>query len=79
VPVAQGQVLVRPTLAGDANLDGTVDFFDIAQLLGYSYNTGAAASYTDGDLDVSSWGPAHLPRSPVAPARPLPARCSPAL
>jgi autotransporter-associated beta strand protein len=47
------QTLVRPVLAGDANLDGTVDFFDITQLLGYKYNTGQAASYTDGDLDYS--------------------------
>jgi hypothetical protein len=46
-------VLVKPVLVGDANMDGTVDFFDIAQLLGYKYNTGQAASYTDGDLDYS--------------------------
>jgi autotransporter-associated beta strand protein len=45
--------LIRPVLTGDANLDGTVDFFDITQLLGYKYNTGQAASYTDGDLDYS--------------------------
>jgi hypothetical protein len=51
IAVAAGQVLVTPTLSGDANLDGRVDFFDIAQLLGYKYNTGQAASYTDGDLN----------------------------
>jgi hypothetical protein len=49
--VPAGKVLVRPTLVGDANLDGTVDFFDITQVLGYKYNTGAPASYTDGDLN----------------------------
>jgi hypothetical protein len=51
LPVAPGQTLVRPALVGDANLDGTVNFFDIAQVLGYKYNTGQAASYTDGDLN----------------------------
>jgi autotransporter-associated beta strand protein len=47
------QTLVRPVLVGDANLDGKVDFFDITQVLGYKYNTGQSASYTDGDLDYS--------------------------
>jgi hypothetical protein len=51
--VLPGTVLVRPTLTGDANLDGKVDFFDIAQILGYAYNTGQPASYTDGDLDYN--------------------------
>jgi hypothetical protein len=51
IDVAPGRVLVKPVLAGDANMDGTVDFFDISQLLGYKYNTGQAASYTDGDLN----------------------------
>jgi autotransporter-associated beta strand protein len=51
IGVPAGKVLVTPTLTGDANLDGTVDFFDIAQVLGYKYNTGQAASYTDGDLN----------------------------
>ena len=47
-----GTTLVRPTLAGDANLDGTVDFFDIAQILATRFNAGGTtASYTDGDLD----------------------------
>jgi hypothetical protein len=46
-----GSRLVVPTLSGDANLDGTVDFFDISQILGYKYNTGQQASYTDGDLN----------------------------
>src|SRR5207248_7359253 len=45
-----GKTISRAVLAGDANLDGTVDFFDIAQVLGYKYNKGTAASYTDGDL-----------------------------
>jgi hypothetical protein len=49
--VLAGQTLVVPTLTGDANLDHTVDFFDIAQLLGYKYNTNQPASYTDGDLN----------------------------
>jgi hypothetical protein len=49
--VPAGKVLVRPTLVGDANLDGKVDFFDITQVLGYKYNTGVPASYTDGDLN----------------------------
>jgi hypothetical protein len=52
-PLAAGQVLVRPVLIGDANLDGTVDFFDITQVLGYAYNSHQPASYTDGDLDYS--------------------------
>jgi hypothetical protein len=51
--LATNQTVVRPVLTGDANMDGTVDFFDITQLLGYKYNTGQAASYTDGDLDYS--------------------------
>jgi hypothetical protein len=51
VPVLLGQTLVQVTLTGDANLDGAVDFFDITQLLGYKYNTGQPASYTDGDLN----------------------------
>jgi hypothetical protein len=51
IAVSPGQVFVRPVLTGDANMDGTVDFFDISQVLGYKYNTGQAASYTDGDLN----------------------------
>jgi hypothetical protein len=50
-PLPTNQTVVRVTLTGDANLDGTVDFFDITQLLGYKYNTGQPASYTDGDLN----------------------------
>jgi Ca2+-binding RTX toxin-like protein len=47
-----GMTLVRPTLAGDANLDGTVDFFDLVQILATRFNAGGTtASYTDGDLD----------------------------
>jgi hypothetical protein len=39
-------------LTGDANLDGKVDFFDIAQILGYRYNAGGSnAPYTDGDVN----------------------------
>jgi hypothetical protein len=35
-------------------MDGTVDFFDITQILGYRYNAGGSnAAYTDGDLDYS--------------------------
>jgi hypothetical protein len=52
-PLSANQTIVRPVLTGDANMDGTVDFFDITQILGYKYNTGQAASYTDGDLDYS--------------------------
>jgi hypothetical protein len=51
IPVAPGQVLVRPALVGDANMDGKVDFLDITQVLGYKYNTGQPASYTDGDIN----------------------------
>jgi hypothetical protein len=54
VPVDPGKVLSRVVLTGDANLDGGVDFFDIAQVLGYRYNAGGNdAAYTDGDLDYS--------------------------
>jgi probable HAF family extracellular repeat protein len=53
IAVSPGQTLVCPTLTGDANLDGKVNFFDISQLLGYKYNTTQPASYTDGDLDYS--------------------------
>jgi hypothetical protein len=52
-PLGPNQTVVRPVLVGDANMDGSVDFFDITQILGYKYNTGQAASYTDGDLDYS--------------------------
>jgi hypothetical protein len=52
--IPAGQTLVRPVLVGDANLDGVVDFFDIAQVLGYRYNAGGTtANYTDGDLDYN--------------------------
>jgi hypothetical protein len=51
IAVSPGQVLVQPTLVGDANLDGQVNFFDLPQLLGYGYNAGPPASYTDGDLN----------------------------
>jgi hypothetical protein len=51
IPVAPGQVLVRPALVGDVNMDGKVDFLDISQVLGYKYNTGQPASYTDGDIN----------------------------
>jgi probable HAF family extracellular repeat protein len=53
IPVSPGQTLVCPTLTGDTNLDGKVNFFDLSQLLGYKYNTTQSASYTDGDLDYS--------------------------
>jgi autotransporter-associated beta strand protein len=48
------QTLTRAVLTGDANMDGTVDFFDISQVLGYRYNAGQGttpAAYTDGDLN----------------------------
>src|SRR5262249_15760912 len=51
INVAPGKVLVIPLLTGDANADGTVNFFDIPQILGYNYNTGQPASYTDGDIN----------------------------
>jgi hypothetical protein len=50
-PLGANQTVVRAVLAGDANMDGVVDFFDLSQLLGYKYNTGQPASYTDGDLN----------------------------
>jgi hypothetical protein len=52
-PLGATQTITRPVLVGDANMDGVVDFFDITQILGYKYNTGQTASYTDGDLDYS--------------------------
>jgi hypothetical protein len=53
-PLGANQTIVRAVLTGDANMDGKVDFFDIAQILGYRYNAGGNdASYTDGDLDYS--------------------------
>jgi hypothetical protein len=52
-PLGPTQTIARAVLVGDSNMDGTVDFFDITQILGYKYNTGAAASYTDGDLDYN--------------------------
>jgi len=53
LPIVPGQVLVRPTLSGDANLDRTVNFDDVAELFSGKYNTGASASYIDGDLDYN--------------------------
>jgi hypothetical protein len=50
-PLGPTQTVARAVLTGDANMDGTVDFFDITQVLGYKYNTGQPASYTDGDLN----------------------------
>jgi autotransporter-associated beta strand protein len=47
------QTVIRAVLAGDADMNGKVDFFDLSQILGYKYNTGQPASYTDGDLDYS--------------------------
>jgi hypothetical protein len=53
-PLGASQTIVRPVLTGDADMNGKVDFFDIAQILGYRYNAGGSgASYTDGDLDYS--------------------------
>jgi hypothetical protein len=54
IPVDPGKVLAKAVLTGDANMDGHVDFFDVAQVLGYRYNAGGNnAAYTDGDLDYS--------------------------
>jgi T5SS/PEP-CTERM-associated repeat protein len=50
-PLGPTQTVARAVLTGDANMDGTVNFFDISQILGYKYNTGQPASYTDGDLN----------------------------
>src|SRR5207302_5760361 len=53
-PLGTTQVIVRPVLTGDANLDGKVNFFDLTQILGYKYNAGGNnAAYTDGDLDYN--------------------------
>jgi autotransporter-associated beta strand protein len=52
-PLGANQTIARTVLTGDANMDGRVDFFDITQILGYKYNTGQPASYTDGDLDYN--------------------------
>jgi hypothetical protein len=49
--LAPDKTRIRPVLVGDANIDGTVDFFDLAQILGYKFNTHQPASYTDGDLN----------------------------
>ena len=51
IPVAPNNVLVATVLTGDVNMDGIVNFADIAQILSYKYNTGLPASYTDGDLN----------------------------
>jgi hypothetical protein len=51
IDLAPDKTRIRPVLVGDANMDGTVDFFDLTQILGYKYNTGQPASYTDGDLN----------------------------
>src|SRR5262249_36398713 len=51
-PLPTNQTVVRPVLTGDADLNGKVDFFDIAQILGYRYNAGGSnAPYTDGDVN----------------------------
>jgi MYXO-CTERM domain-containing protein len=50
-PLATNRTIVRSVLTGDADMNGAVDFFDVTQLLGYKYNTGQPASYTDGDLN----------------------------
>jgi hypothetical protein len=42
-PAFPGQVLIRMTLAGDANLDGTVDFNDLVRLA-QNYNTTVSAN-----------------------------------
>jgi hypothetical protein len=58
LPNADGAILVVDgvpviyalSLAGDANLDGRVDFFDISQMLGAYYNAGGSHTWTDGDV-----------------------------
>jgi hypothetical protein len=51
-----GQLLIDqmnplPLLNGDVNSDGSVDFFDLSQLLATKYNTGVAATYAEGDVN----------------------------
>jgi hypothetical protein len=86
--LAANELLVRLTLAGDANLDGRVDFFDLTQLLGHKYNTNKPSSYADGDLNydgkvdslisrrcsapTTTPAPRCLPRRPHRPPRRLP-------
>jgi hypothetical protein len=58
LPNADGAILVIDgtpviyalSLAGDTNLDGKVDFFDISQELGAYYNAGGTHTWTDGDV-----------------------------
>jgi hypothetical protein len=45
-PVTAGQALARLTLAGDANLDGTVDFNDLVRLA-QNYNTTVSSTTID--------------------------------
>jgi hypothetical protein len=77
-----GQLLIDqwnplPLLNGDVNGDGSVDFFDLSQLLATKYNTGAAATYGEGDVNgdgvvdffdlsellASNWGATRQPAS----------------
>jgi hypothetical protein len=48
--VEPNQTLIRPCLTGDVNMDGVVDFNDIQSILAYNFNSGQAATYTQGDL-----------------------------
>ena len=48
--IGANQTLVRAVLLGDVNMDGVVDFADISSILGYHYNDGKPAHYTDGDI-----------------------------
>lgn len=51
-PLPTNQTVVRPVVTGDADLSGKVDFFDLAQILGYRFNAGGSnAPYTDGDVN----------------------------
>jgi hypothetical protein len=49
-PVSAGDVLVRYTLAGDANLDGVVDFNDLVRLA-QNYNTGGGKFWHQGNFN----------------------------
>ena len=53
--VGANQVLIRPCLNGDMNMDGTVDFNDISTILAYGTyaSTTLQAHYTDGDINYS--------------------------
>ncbi|HQY88997.1 MAG TPA: PEP-CTERM sorting domain-containing protein, partial [Tepidisphaeraceae bacterium] len=53
-PVAVGDILIRNTLLGDANLDGTVNFTDLLALA-QSYNL-TGKNWNQGDFNYSANG-----------------------